>query len=340
MNVPQKHRDDIADLNEAAAWFAKLRDHGSAETTWVEFTAWLEADRAHPIVFHRIEELYAGLDQARPLLSSLAERSVSADKTGFAAWRASHPVTVRASAAAMGLAAVFFFVLGLNLPHTPSVSTRYATPIGETRIVSLPDGSVIEMNRDSKLNVTFEPTERRVTVDHGEAIFRPAKDSSRPFHVVVAALEIRDIGTVFNVLHYGRRTVISVADGMVAVSAVAPNRGPAQPTINLKAGDQFVAVAGETGLARHIDPALAVAWREGFLTYQDEPLSVVVEDLNRYFPNPVHIEDAATGLRRFSGVLKMDNEDAVINRLEQVLHLEVHRSSDGSITLRLLRSEN
>jgi transmembrane sensor len=343
MNIPQQHNDDTADLNEAAAWFAKLRDHGSAATTWVEFTAWLEADSAHHIVFHQIEELYANLDQVQPLLPALAEPDVDVKKTGFALWRAAHPVSIRAGAVGMALASVFFLVVvGLDLSQTANVSTQYVTRTGETRTVTLADGSLIEMNGDSNLNVTLGGTERRVNIDHGEAIFRPAKDTSRPFQVIVAAFEIRDVGTVFNVLHYDRRTVVSVAEGMVAVSAVAPNLGGLrQARIDLKAGDQFVAMQGGEGdVVRHINPALAGAWREGYLTYQDEPLSVVIGDLNRYFPNRIRIEDDATGLRRFSGVLKIDSEDAVINRLVQILHLATHRSGDGSTTLRLSRPEN
>jgi transmembrane sensor len=78
-----------------------------------------------------------------------------------------------------------------------------------------------------------------------------------------------------------------------------------------------------------------MAWREGYLTYKEAPLSLVVSDLNRYFPNRIVLQDSDTGLRRFSGAIKVDNADAVVTRLSQLLPLVVDRSGDGLLTLRL-----
>ncbi len=80
---------------------------------------------------------------------------------------------------------------------------------------------------------------------------------------------------------------------------------------------------------------MATAWREGYLTYKEAPLSLVVSDLNRYFPNRIVLQDSDTGLRRFSGALKIDSEDAVVSRLAELLPLTVDRAGDGVITLRL-----
>ena len=50
--------------------------------------------------------------------------------------------------------------------------------------------------------------------------------------------------------------------------------------------DQLAAEDGAGDAVNHVDPAQATSWRQGYLTYKEAPLSVVISDLNRYFARP------------------------------------------------------
>ncbi|MDB5393475.1 MAG: transcriptional regulator [Rhodospirillales bacterium] len=328
---------DAGRLNDAVLWHARLRQDASAESTWIEFAVWLEADNDNRAAFDLVEDLYFALEEAEPHLTPMIDIVRDSSVVSFGAWRTARPFLVRIGALGLGLmAASLLVVIGVRSGDVGGRADHYATGIGEKRTVALADGSTIEMNTDSAIMVVFGQGQRKVALEHGEAVFRVGKDPSRPFLVTVGDRDVRDVGTVFNILSDSGRIVVTVADGKIAVSPHDAADLAARPTaVGLVAGDQLTIQAGHADAVRRIDPAIAMAWREGYLTYKEAPLSLVVSDLNRYFPNRIVLQDSDTGLRRFSGALKVDNEEAVISRLTQLLPLLADRSGDGVITLRL-----
>jgi transmembrane sensor len=324
---------DAGRLNDAAVWHARLRDEAEAESTWIEFAAWLESDHENRAAFDLVEDLYFALEEAEPHLTPAIESARNPNVVGFDLWRAARRFPLRSGAVGLALAASLAIAIVVRPGDVAVHADHYATAMGQQRTVTLADGSVIEMNTGSAITVAFDRSSRKVSLDRGEAVFRVGKDPSRPFLVRVGDREVRDIGTVFNILSDAGRIVVTVADGKVAVS---PHGAAAAVTpVNLVAGEQLMIQTGKPDAVRRIDPSIATAWRDGYLTYKEAPLSLVVSDLNRYFPTRIVLQDDDTGLRRFSGALKIDSEDAVVNRLAELLPLTVDRSGEGVITLRL-----
>jgi transmembrane sensor len=325
-------------LSDAALWHEKLHSDAANEKTWSAFVDWLEADNAHGVAFDQVEDLYAEMDEAG--VPPMTDIEQPAKVTVLSAWRsARRPLIMRAGGAAMALMAASVVVaIGIDRLHMTDSATEYATRIGETRKLSLADGSVIEMNTGSALSVTFNKTQRHIRLEKGEALFRVAKDASRPFLVTVGDRDVRDVGTVFNVLRNGGQVTVTVSEGMVAVS---PRGGQVQSAndlpVQVSHGEQLVVKEGALipATVRQVDPATVLAWRDGYLTFKDAPLSQVANDLNRYFINRIALKDQDIGSRRFSGVLKVDNEEAVVTRLTQLLPLAADHAQDGTIILRL-----
>ena len=81
----------------------------------------------------------------------------------------------------------------------------------------------------------------------------------------------------------------------------------------------------------------AFAWRSGRLIYRDRPLSEVVDDLNRYGDDHVKTVGAAANLR-FTGVLTIDNQAAMVQRLKGLLPNVATSRKDGVILLSELNS--
>jgi transmembrane sensor len=230
------------------------------------------------------------------------------------------------------LAASLILGVGLEMRQSAPRIAHYETRIGETRTVALADGSTVAMNTDSAIDVSIGD-ERRVALVRGEAVFKVAHDPAHPFLVSAGNRIVYDVGTVFDLLYTPDRTVITVAEGRVGV---APLDILPQPQLTpVAAGEQLVARPALVDQVRKVDPATAMAWQQGYLTYRNTPLSIVVGDLNRYFPKKIVLMDQDAGRREFSGALKVDDEDAVVSRLAELMPLVVEHGNDGVITLRL-----
>jgi len=305
--------DSDSRLNAASVWYSRLNGDSHPESVWEDFAAWLAADDANRIAFDRVEALYAELEGLAPELAAIdrARMPTSSNVIEFSARPPRRP----------------------SLRVWLGAAATVAAALGESRSVALADGTTIEMNTASTLTVAFNGRERRVTLEQGEALFRVGADNARPFLVLVGGREVRDIGTVFNILRDRDRTVVTVESGKVMISSP----GTATPDVQLGAGDQLAARDGNGQVLNRVDPAQATSWRDGYLTYKEAPLSVVVADLNRYFAGHIVLADKNTGVHRFSGVLKVDDEDAVLNRLAQLLPLVIDRRADGEVGLRLKR---
>jgi len=323
-------------LTAAAAWHVRLHGGEADETAWEAFTIWLEADAANRAAFDRIEDLMAELEGAAgavaPILAQHPETPAVGMTGGIRVW-ARRPL-IRGAAAGLAVAAALVASIAILDRPKPPETLAYATRIGEARTVTLADGTTIRLNTGSEIAVAYGAAERRVRLERGEAIFTIAKDPARPFVVAVGDREVRDIGTVFNILRDAAQVTVTVAEGAVVVSGRNTD-APTEPPIRLAAGDQAMLKEGGSATLRRVDPEAVLAWRDGYLTYKDSPLSQVVSDLNRYFPQQTRVADEDVGARRFSGVLKMDNEDAVLKRLTELLPLTIDRAQDGVVTLRL-----
>jgi transmembrane sensor len=321
---------DDGTLEAATAWHARLQSEADDEAVWTAFTAWLEADEAHRVAFDRVEDLDAALEETAAEVSSRLAAPPHLVVPGRASAPATRRPILRAAAAGLGLLAASLLVVWHATRQGPATEpVAYATGVGETRTVSLDDGSVVELSAGSSIEVAFGATERHVKLEFGEALFHVGKDARRPFIVTAGAHDIRDIGTVFDVARDGARIAITVAEGKVAVSTGAG------PQLQLSGGQQAVygAGAGEA-VVRRVDPSTALAWRDGYLNYENASLAEVVSDLNRYFAHRIVIQDARLAARPFSGVLRVEDEDAVVRRLTQIMSLTAERADDGTILLR------
>jgi transmembrane sensor len=77
-----------------------------------------------------------------------------------------------------------------------------------------------------------------------------------------------------------------------------------------------------------------LGWRSGRLVYRGQPLSEVVADLNQQFATPIRIDDPALAATPISGVLILDNQDAVIRRLALLVPISAVRSDAGVVLRR------
>lgn len=311
----------------AADWFARLQADEADEADWRAFHQWLKADPLHQPAYESVEALWIELDeQAVDVRARLAPPPATPLRPRARRSRPLWPILATAGALAAGIA-VAVFVVPAQRPTGAAVD--YATAKGEMQLVALADGSKVRLNSGSRIQVRLDRDARRVTMGDAEAAFDVAKDPGRPFLIAAGDRTIRVVGTEFDVLNHGGRFVVTVRRGVVEVGPA--DDGAAQP-VRLAAGQQLSRDDGGVSVVRTVDPDIAFAWRERRLIYQGQSLGLIVEDLNRYFATPIRVEGSVTALK-FSGVLMVDGEDAVVRRLEAFLPVSAERRP-GEIVLR------
>lgn len=322
-------------LEQAAAWHIRLTSDDAREQDWVEFTVWLETDAANRDAYDAVERISADVDaNATVLRDRLAAQQDAAPAT---AQVLTFPQPKRVPLSrrhwlSVGVAALAAAIAGLvlvpGLGPRPADTQRFATQTGEQRDVALADGSHIHLNTATTVEVAMSDGRRDVRLVGGEAYFDVAKDPSRPFVVEVGDQRVAVVGTAFNIIRHDGNITVTVARGVVAVQTGANGE-------RLTAGDQIAHREGERGVVRtSVDPAVAVAWRDGRLVFTDAPVSQVISDLNRYFSPSIRAEDVSVADLRFTGVLKIDDQGAVLKRLEEFLPVVAQQQSDGVILRR------
>lgn len=300
----------------AVDWFVRLQGDADVET-WTAFQAWLEADPAHARAYDAVEGLWVDLDETPP--PTVADE-IPSDNVVALVPRAARPRRTGLWLGAAGaIAAALALAIALPLLLKPGF-TDYATRRGETRVVALADGSRLTLGAATTVRVRLTPGERDVALVDGEAAFDVAHEPARPFVVTAGDREVRVLGTEFNILSHADRLAVTVRRGLVAVSGDGES-------VRLARGQQLTRVKGG-GASRvgTVDPNTAFAWSKGQLVYRDAPLTEVVSDLNRYVSTPIRVDPSAATVK-VSGVLSIDEEAAMIRRLEMFAPVVSRRSA-------------
>lgn len=330
---PGQERDD----DEAIDWLVRLHAPEAQEADWVAFTEWLDSYPGHRQAYDRVEALWADLDEHAPeIKAALEQPALSIVSSGAVRGPGPRPRLkpawlVGPMIAAAGLTAFMIFETAPR--PVPARGVVYQTAPGERRSVMLSDGSRLTLNGRSRISVDLSGRARQVALSSGsEVAFDVHHDATRPFLIAAGDRRVRVLGTEFVVERAGRRMVVSVRRGVVQVESADPRSGvhPAR----LARGEQLVHLDGATKDAiRYVRPDDAFAWMAGRRVYHDIPLGELVSDLNRGFAVPIQVDARAARLR-FTGVLVVDSEDAVVRRLESFLPVRAERAPTA-ITLRV-----
>lgn len=308
--------------DEAVAWFVRLQVAEAGEGDWLAFRDWLEADAEHRAAYDDVESLWVDLDKVDPVEPSPAVVAFPT-RPAPAPRRRKRPALAWFAAIAASLV-VGVAVWPMLQPQIEALGVKtetYRTAPGQPRDINLADGSRIYLNGGSELSVRMEPSRRALALTEGEAAFDVTHDPSRPFEVDAGDRSVRVLGTEFNVLRHDDKLTVTVRRGVVAVNDES-GQG-----VRLKVGDQLVHPEGSSEMrVQRVDPDGAFAWRQGLLVYQDRPLGEVASDLRRYVAKPIQVEPSAAALR-FTGVLRVAEEDGMVKRLEAFLPVTAEQTA-------------
>jgi transmembrane sensor len=356
-------------VNEASEWFVTLRFDSIEQATRDSFLSWLRISPEHVAAYLDVVALWSELEgvdreherDVQALLAAArcdanvvplrggARTAIGGSKAARdriptvrgigARWRAG--LAAAAACAAVTIGAVVW---------THTADPVYRTAVAEQRSIELPDGSTVLLNSRSRVRIRFTDTERNVDLVEGQALFKVAKDTQRPFVVHSGKVKARAVGTQFDVYRKHSETIVTVVEGRVAVKQDEPtdsmlgnqqvgsdHSGAPMQAIVLAAGEQ-VTVARELSPPTKANVSAAIAWTERRLIFTSTPLSSVVEEFNRYSSTPLVIDEGVADIP-ITAVFSTTNPKTLISFLDQQPELRV-RQSGGLIHIEPARDEH
>lgn len=197
---------------------------------------------------------------------------------------------------------------------------------GQVRHLTLSDGSRLDLNSASAVDVLFTASERRIRLIQGEILLTSGHDSSRPLIVETAAGDIQALGTRFAVRELEGGTRVDLYQGALRVS---PRQAQA---LYLNAGERLWFSADRVA-PRQVAEVNASRWSEGRLIAERQPLGQFISELARYRPGVLRCDEQVAGLL-LTGVFPLADSDAVLAALEHALPVRAHAVTRYWVTLK------
>jgi transmembrane sensor len=355
MDRRSKLNDQI--YQEASQWFVECRAGDLDDKTRPAFDSWLRKSPEHLKAYLELSAIWnegplldphGKFDRDTLIAQAAADRDNVIDWSGsrngieslaaaFAPAQQDHRRFPRrrfaaiAASIVLAAAAAFFYVQTVRAP-------TYATAIGEQRSLALTDGSTVELNSRSKIVVRYSPQGRNVELLQGQALFRVAKDASRPFIVKTGATLVRAVGTEFDVYQKRDGTVVTVVEGRVAILTGHALSDPGAPpgaldeprrsnlefpsvskgqvgNILVAAGEQLTVTPRLIKMAEHPNIANATAWTQRQLVFESASLADVADEFNRYNDRQLIVADPRLETFHVSGLFSSTDPASLIRFL-------------------------
>lgn len=321
----------------AAQWIVRL---GADDIKPEEFSSWVEWYEADPLNRAAFEEAQATLESTRTLGGDDRARlakSLLARRTGPPAhalgatwerlrlWSRAYSIPFSAGAVAVALVGLAVWI---SLPEHPGqVTATFQTSIATHRSEQLSDGSVVHLGARSSVVVSYSGETRYVVLESGEAFFKVAKDSTRPFVVQAGLVSVRAVGTEFNVRRAGDSTTVGVKEGVVEVTRKAAESAAVQHAwsdVRLSAGQMAVLPTRADPVVKQIHRAGVSGWQSGRLEFFNEPLPQVVATLNRYSAREIVVTDPVLESLRLTGSIDGRNITEWLQALPDIFPVKVN----------------
>ena len=336
-------RADAEITERAHAWRARIHDPDATAADRAALGAWLAEDPRHRRAYQRALEVWRRLGRLR-------REDIDPDL-----WPPARPARARFRAVKWRAAAAALFLLvaaaALMLPYAPRsgppelAGDTYRTGIGETRDLSLADGTRVTLGALTTLEVSRSAAGRRARLAGGAAWFAVVPDAARPFTVEAGALSATVLGTEFAVRANGGVVRVAVAEGRVEVAHPFLILGLPLPfkTRRLLAAGQKIAAAPARGLGpvRAVAPADVGAWRGQRLIYDEATLAELVADANRYHPRRIMLADDARALaqKTLTASFNARHIDRMLRLLTLAYPIRIDRNDPDTLLIRAREGE-
>ncbi|MBX3737898.1 MAG: FecR domain-containing protein [Candidatus Didemnitutus sp.] len=330
---PKPHDPTPEKILEAAADWLARRDRGLSAAEQDDYMHWLRADPRHA---EALAQHAAALERMMQLYEWTPAHDTEPNPDLFAPPPARSRAWWRWASAGLAAAATIALVFFLwERPWSrPDAAAVAAAPKSYLRVnerLALPDGSRVELKDGSRLVVQYSEKERRVKLTGGEAHFSVWKDAQRPFVVDAAGVEVRAVGTAFNVRLDAQDVQVLVTEGRVKVEQAGAT-GPAPVFVSV--GQMATVNRAETSAPAIAtvtteDIARELAWQAPRLQFNETPLADAIAEFNRLNRQQLELGDPELGALRIGGTFRPDNVEGFVRLLVNDTDLGVRAETAG-----------
>ena len=320
---------------EAAEWVVLIDSSDFNAPAAARCRSWLARSEDHRRAFQVAESAWTGLDQldklkAYPeilavLTADSVPRSSSAPASGVSMDR--RKLVIGAGAAGVALAAGSYWAI------SSGAAEAYETAIGEVRDLTLPDGTAVALNADTRIEARVRPAGRAARIVRGEAFFQIAARHDGAFTLITSSgsVEARNGSVLVKILADGARVSVFTdpAQAWRPAMFVQPTRVSIATPSDVGFGSGGVAITPISGQAE----ARRTLWREGQLAFDDTPLAEAVADVSRQTGIRFEFANPALGSLRIGGLIDARDVDGFLAMLHTNLAIEATRRPDGVIVL-------
>ncbi|MGU3493337.1 FecR family protein [Xanthobacteraceae bacterium A53D] len=312
---------------QAVAWFTRMNGKPSAADER-DFAHWLATSDAHACAYEEVQAMWAGLGQLSAALGERESAQLAAPLERVRDMRRKRSLGRTAAGIALSLAALLAGGwLWLERPHLiDDLGADYVTARGEIRTIALPDGSTLQLDADSAVDVSFTGGPRRVTLRRGVAFFL-VKPLPVPFVVEAANGTARVLGTSFEVaLHEDASVTVTLDTGSLNVGVTDLHQN-----VVLKPGESVDYGSAGLGAARVVDVDETTAWRSGRYIFTNARLADVLERIGRYRNGRIMLTSTGLGDMRVSGNIALRDTDAALAAVQSTVGFSLHHI--GRVTI-------
>ncbi|MGH8381413.1 FecR domain-containing protein [Pseudomonas sp.] len=297
---------DYRTLEAAATWYVQLHAGQPSDAQLKAWQDWLGKSQDHAQAWARVEKLQHQLG------------SLPADVTlpTLAGVRARRRAVLKTLAMLLAVGATGWAMR--ESPPAQALMAELRTGKGQRRQVRLSDGSQLELNTDSAVDIHYDGLQRQLRLHRGEIMVQTASDpAARPFEVQTAEGRIRALGTRFSVRSDEGQSRVSVLQHAVQIRPVD------NPLLMLRldAGQSVSFDQRHIGSAHSAAPGTG-AWTQGMLTVIEWRLADFVRELRRYRPGVLRCAEGIADLR-LSGAFRIDDTDTILENLTASLPVKV-----------------
>ena len=291
---------------EALHWVVRIHSGPVLESLQAECDAWRMQSPAHERAYRAAESLWQDVGHAHLRVPISAERTFQR-VPGRTSW---------------AVAACLLLIIGASFTEPlrewiNEVTADYQSGVGQQRMVSLQDGSTIQLNTDTAINVAFSNSRRGIHLLKGEAAFTIATDPHRPFTVQSGSIQTRALGTVFSVRHQKDMTTVTVIEHSVQVNVASA----ASPLVVHEGEQLSYSLQQGASTVRRVDLERETAWQRGKLIFESKPLTEVVAELNRYRHGRIVILNPALRPVHVTGLFDMADPDGALRMIHRTLSI-------------------
>jgi|GEM_PF-80548 len=231
------------------------------------------------------------------------------------------------------------------------------TRVGESITQTLADGSVLTLNTNSHVKVTFTQTQRLLALEYGELHIDVAHNPNQPLSVHAGGKVMQAVGTAFNVEYHNNQVELLVTEGEVRVANIDHTSKASDPmratrldqvrlprsALSLVRGEKSLLGSPENALTENAikvvkvkqsDIDAALSWQQGKLIFRGETLQQAMKEVSRYTAVTFDIRDAELAQTHIAGVFNTHDIDALLGALQQNFNIHFEKQGTQKVILK------